>query len=374
MNIQTPYYKIDIDKLYENINNSIRRLREEANCKVLIALKGFSVPSILKMIADDLDGVSASGLYESILGKKSIGKDVYTYSPAFKENEILEISKNSTAVIFNSVAQFEKYHKIAHRYASCGIRVNPECSTLPENFKANPCSEFSRLGITINNMPSLDMFGENKIEGIHIHTMCEQNVDSLKYNIDVLKNKFGTYLKKIKWLNLGGGQLYAKDSYDLENAIKLLKDLRELYDIDIILEPCTGIVANCGYLVTSIIDIVHNGKDIAIIDGSAICHIPDAAYIGWKRDIVGASSSGEFSYNYIIAGCSCYAADVWGDYSFKKPLKVGDKIVFKDAAMYSIVKGNFFNGLKMPSIVVYSEKEGINLISSYNFNTFLSLQ
>ena len=218
------------------------------------------------------------------------------------------------------------------------------------------------------------MFGENKIEGIHIHTMCEQNVNALKFNIDYLRNRYDSYLKKIKWLNLGGGQLYAKDYYNLDEAIKVLNSLHDSYDFDIILEPCAGIVADSGSLVTSVIDIIHNGKDIAIIDGSAICHIPDTAYIGWKRDIVGASSSNEFPFLYRIAGCSCYAADIWGDYSFPQPLAIGDKIIFKDAAMYSIVKGNFFNGLRMPSIATYSKKEGIKVIKAYNYNSFLSIQ
>lgn len=375
MNIPTPYYKIDIDKLSENINGPIKKLREEVNCKVLIALKGFSVPSVLSIIADGLDGVSASGLYESALGKNVIGKDVYTYSPAFKDDEIEEIAENSSVVIFNSVTQFEKYHRTVYQHhTSCGIRVNPECSTLPETFRANPCQTSSRLGVTFENMPDVDMFGERKIEGIHIHTMCEQNADALRCNIDNLKNKYDAYLRRIKWINLGGGQLYAKDYYDLNETIRALKDLRHIYGFDIILEPCTGIVADSGFFITTVIDIVHNGIDIAIIDGSAICHIPDAAYIGWKRNIEGASGSDDFPYHYRIAGCSCYAADVWGDYSFSKPLAVGDQIVFKDAAMYSIVKGNFFNGLKMPSVVIYSKKNGSEIIKSYDYNTFLSLQ
>ena len=374
MDIPTPYYKVHIDRIHKNLNGPVKMLRNEANCKVMLALKGFSCPPVLSLMSEGIDGVSASGLYEAILGRCEVGKHVFTYSPAFKNNEIDQVSKNSTAVTFNSEKQYRQYRDIVYSNgASCGIRINPECSTLPETFKANPCKPFSRLGITRSQMPNLDEFGPGRIEGILIHTMCEQNADALTTNVDYLISNYDQYLKRIQWLNLGGGQLISKDDYSLEQAITAINKLHSKYDFEVFLEPCEGLLTNSCYFVASVIDIIQNQKTIAIIDGSAICHVPDVAYVGWKRAIVGASFS-HLNYDYIIGGCSCYASDIWGEYSFEEPLSIGDHIVFSDIAAYSIVKGNFFNGLVMPSVVVSSKETGDVVVRSFGYNDFVKLQ
>lgn len=372
----TPCHIIDLDQLYKNLRGPIRRLREEAGCKVLLAIKGFSSETILPYMIEDLDGISASGAFESILGKNIFGKKmICTFSPAYQENTIQDIVQNSNLVIFNSLKQYESFSKIASNAGcSCGIRINPEYSELPMDFAPNPCQKFSRLGIRKIDMPPISLFSAGKIEGIHLHTMCEQNADTLEHTIDYLMEHYDSFLKRIKWLNLGGGQMYANDDYELECATKALKKLKMHYKFEIVLEPCEGIMTKCGYLVSSVVDIVHNEMDIAILDSSGICHFPDAVYRDWKHDIKNAGEPGVYKYTYRLTGPSCYAGDIWGDYSFNSPLQSGQYVIFKDTAPYSMVKNNNFNGIPFPAVAVYDKKNGLNITKTYDYECFRRCQ
>lgn len=372
MSIITPCHIIDLDALKENLETKIAVIKRRADCNILLALKGFSTPYVLLFMRNYLDGASASGAFEAKLGKELIKKHVCTYSPVYLKSTIGLITDNTDNIVFNTMHQFYEYYVLAkNKNCSCGIRVNPQYSSLPDSFRANPCQKFSRLGIPFEQMPSLEMFGKGKIEGIHLHTMCEQYADDLDDTIQLLIEKYGPYLRRIKWLNLGGGQMYAHQDYNIEKAIRAINKLHQLFDVEIFLEPCSGIMTNTGYFVTSVVDIVDNGMNIAIVDASAVCHMPDVVFNEWYHDILGADLIDKYPYKYKIAGSSCYAGDIWGDYSFTKPLSVGDYVIFEDTAMYSMVKNNSFNGLCMPSVGVYSKKSGLKTIKTYNYETFL---
>lgn len=375
-NIETPAHIIDLNQININFINNINVLRKETKCKIFLALKGFSNNIIISYFINELDGVTASGLFEAKLGRE-FNKKTSTFSTAYTEKNIKEICKNSNYIIFNSINQFEKYKNIAQKEkCSVGIRINPEYTELPEYFGANTCKRDSHLGIRKKYMPSPEFFKKNKIEGLHLHTMCEQGADTLERTINHLIDNYDIYLKNIKWINLGGGQLIAKKDYDINRAIKAIKKLKSKYSIDVMLEPCEGIMLNSGYYISSVVDIIKNEKDIAILDGSAICHIPDSAYRGWTRDIYNATcieneeEIKEYSNVYKLVGCSCFAGDMFGNYSFNKKISIGDKIIFKDTASYTMVKSNMFNGIPIPYLYIFNSNEKLIKCKEYDYSVF----
>ena len=375
MSIPTPCHVIDLDILQNNLEFPIKYLREKANCHVLLAIKGFSLASILEQMKHRIDGVCASGLYEARLGKEKVGKHVFTFSPAYQEHNFHDTSLYSNAIVFNSMRQFMLYNDIAYKNGcTCGIRINPDYSELPKNFDANPCQKHSRLGIRFDDMPPLSMFDVGKIEGIHLHTMCEQGADVLERTSYALIEKYDSYLKRIKWLNLGGGQLFSEDGYDLERAASCLNMLRKQYGFKIYVEPCTGIMGNCGFYIATVVDIVQNEMDIAILNGSAICHMPDTVFRNWKRNVKGADEVGVNKYNYRLTGSSCFAGDIWGDYSFPNKLEIGDQVVFEDSAHYTSAKNSMFNGIPLPTLVTYSKANGYVVEKKYGYEQYANCQ
>lgn len=367
--MHTPCYVIDLDRLKCNLQK-VLALKAETSCKVIFALKGFSTECVLPIVLQYLDGVSASGDFEARLGKE-FKKMVSTFSPAYSPDSFQSIAQNSDIVVFNSLIQYRRYSAFVYQNKhSCGIRINPEYSELPDEFGANPCKPFSHMGIRKQDMPSLNYFGPGKIEGIHLHTMCGQNSDTLERTIDNLIQKYDAILRKVSWINLGGGQLYGDDDYEMERAIRCIKLLSSQYNATIIIEPCEGVLLNCGFLVTTVLDIVHNEKDIAILDSSAVCHLSDAVYRGWKRDVLGGDEPGVFPCEFRLAGNSCYTGDIFGDYSFPNPLQRGDKVVFVDTATYSAVKACMFNGLPFPSVAIYDRTNGLQIKKRYDYNFF----
>jgi len=268
-----------------------------------------------------LDGFSASGMFEARLGRELTDKVISTFSPAYQLESIKEISFKSNMVVFNSMNQFSKYNTFAKKnHCSCGIRINPQYSELPLNQATNPCADYSRLGITMEQMPPLSMFGHNQIEGLHLHTMCAQYDDTFERTLTNLIDKYSSYLNKILWLNMGGGQLYSAKNYDIERTIKNINYLRSIYNINVILEPSEGILTEAGYYVSTVIDIVQNGMKIAILDCSAVCHIPDMVYGTWRHNVINAEDITEkenkkqYPNVYRLAGCYCYSGDIFGDY------------------------------------------------------------
>lgn len=374
--IKTPSFVIDIDALQNNLNGPIKRLRNESGCKVLLALKGFSSDTILPYFLNHIDGFCASGLNEARLGNSDFHKMVSTFSPAYKSDEFTDIAKYSEKIVFNSIAQAEKYFPyLKETRCSIGLRINPEYSELPQSFGANPCGPFSHLGIRRSDLPPEEWFSQHKIEGFHIHSMCAQYVDTFIRTVQLLEKGFSNYLRHIQWINFGGGQLIADEKYNINRLIDFLKSFRKKYGTEMLLEPCEGIVTQCAFYVATVLDIVHNKMNTAILDGSAICHLSDSVYRGWRRDIKGAIDITDENYSdfdnvYRLAGISCYAGDIFGIYSFDHPLSVGERIVFCDAAPYTIVKMNQFNGISFPDIYSYSRANSYQLLKTYNYECF----
>lgn len=315
--IETPAHIIDLNQIKQNFEN-IDKIRKETGVKIFLALKGFSNDKILQHFIKKLDGLSSSGLYETKLGKE-LNSKISTFSTAYTDKNIKEICINSEYVIFNSIKQYEKYLKDAqNNNCSVGIRINPEYTELPDEFGANTCKKDSHLGVKNENMPPLEDFCKGKIEGLHLHTMCEQYADTLERTIEYIVKNYDKYLEKVKWINLGGGQLLCASNYDVSKAINSIKKIKNKYDIEVILEPCEGIMLNSGYYITKVIDLLFNNINIAIVDGSAVCHMLDSAYRGWTRDIIDETEDiKKYNHKYKIVGCSCFAGDTFGTY-YKK--------------------------------------------------------
>ncbi len=362
-NIKTPCYVVDLDLIEKNLK-VMRGVMERTGCRILLAQKGFSMYSLYPLIGRYLCGTTASSLHEARLGHEEMGGEVHIYSPAFREDEIEHLAKICDHVVFNSFAQRRKY---GGRFsASCGIRINPEYSEI-ETEIYDPCSENSRLGVTLEHFEGENLDG---IEGLHFHTMCEQNSDVLMRTIRVVDEKFGKYVSKMKWVNFGGGHHITRDDYDLETLEDAILFIKNKYDVDVYLEPGEAVALNTGYLATRVLDTMNNNMDIAILDTSAACHMPDVLEMPYRPEIIGAGKPNEKAYTYRLGTPTCLAGDVIGDYSFDAPLSVGDVLVFCDMAHYTMVKNNTFNGINLPSIATHRKGEGIKIIKTFGYEDF----
>lgn len=310
------------------------------------------------LVAKYLSGVTSSSLHEARLGYEEMGKEVHIYAAAYKEEEFDKIMHYCNHIVFNSFNQWNKYKekiKAAGKPISCGLRINPEYAEV-ETELYNPCAPKSRMGITLEHFAGEDLEG---IEGLHFHAMCEQNSDTLERILKVVEEKFGAYLHQMKWINFGGGHHITRADYDLEKLIKCIKHIKGTYDIEVYLEPGEAVALNTGYLVSTVLETLHNDIDIAILDTSAACHMPDVLEMPYRPQIIGGGIATEKAYTYRLGSATCLAGDVIGDYSFDAPLKEGDRLVFCDMAHYTMVKNNTFNGINLPSIVLYSEKKDL---------------
>lgn len=364
----TPCYVVDEQLLTENLK-ILNSVRKETGCRILLAQKAFSMFSVYPLIGRYLDGAASSSLFEARLAREEMGKEVHVYAPAYREDEFEEILKYSDHVVFNSFSQWKKFRGAVQKSArkiSCGIRVNPEYSEIETDIY-DPCGQNSRLGVTLNQFEPEALDG---IDGIHFHTLCEQGAETLDRTLKVFEEKFGRFLHGMKWVNFGGGHHITKPGYNLE----LLKDcicrVQDRYGVQVYLEPGEAIALNAGFLVSTVLDVMHNGMDIAILDTSAACHMPDVLEMPYRPQIIGAGKEGEYACTYRFGGPTCLAGDIIGDYSFHKPLSPGDRVVFCDMAIYSMVKNNTFNGIGLPSIVLYGESEGFRLIRQFGYEDF----
>lgn len=366
--VPTPCYVVDESLLIKNLE-LMESIQKRTGAKILLAQKGFSMHAVYPLVGKYLAGVTSSSLFEARLGYEKMGKEVHVYAPAYVEHEFDELISYSDHIVFNSFAQWRKFRdriKAYNRKIECGIRVNPEYSEI-ETPIYNPCYTGSRLGVTTANFIADELEG---VDGLHFHTMCEQNSDTLERTIKAFDEKFGTYMKGMKWLNLGGGHHITRPDYDVEKLIECILYLKNKYNVDIYLEPGEAVALNTGYLVASVLDIVDNGIKIGILDASAACHMPDVLEMPYRPNIIGAGKPGEYKYTYRFGGNTCLAGDIIGDYSFKEPLDIGDKLVFCDMAHYSMVKNNTFNGVNLPSIALYSEERGLEIIKTFNYEDF----
>lgn len=367
--VPSPSYVVDERLLTKNLE-LLKSVQDRTGCSILLALKGFSMHSTFPLVGQYLKGVTSSSLFEAKLGFEKMGKEVHVYAPAYVEHEMDELLSYVDHIVFNSYGQWnqykEKVQSVKGKKIECGLRINPEYSEI-ETALYNPCAPFSRFGVTIENFRPDDLDG---IDGLHFHTMCEQNSDTLERTIKVVEEKFGDSLHKMKWLNFGGGHHITRPDYDVEKLVNIINYIQDKYDVKVYLEPGEAVALNTGYLVATVLDIQKNGMELAILDTSATCHMPDVLEMPYRPVIIDAGQPNEFAYTYRLGGLTCLSGDVIGDYSFNEPLKAGDKLVFTDMAHYSMVKNHMFNGVNLPSIVSYNDEEGIKVIRQFGFEDY----
>lgn len=365
--VSTPYFVVDERRLLHNLE-ILKQVAEESGCKILLAQKAFSMFSVYPLLRKYLCGTTASGLYEARLGKEEFGGETHVFSPAYRAEEFDELLQYVDDLVFNSPAQVRKYGiRAKNAGKSIGLRVNPECSTQEGHAIYDPCAPGSRLGTT------LEAFEEELVpllDGIHMHTLCEQNSDDLEKTVEALEDKFGKWLPQMKWLNLGGGHHITRADYDRERLVRTIRRLREKYQLEVYLEPGEAVVLNAGDLVASVMEIVHNNMEIAILDTSAACHMPDVLEMPYRPPVQKSGNPGEKQYTYRFAGPTCLAGDVIGDYSFEKPLIEGSRVVFEDMALYTMVKTNTFNGMALPSIVFRDQEGEEHLVRTFGYEDF----
>jgi len=364
--VPTPCYVVDAAAVEQNLR-VLADVQDKAQCKILLALKAFSMFSLFGLIKKYLSGISASSLNEARLGFEEFGGQVHIVAPAYKHEEFSQLINCCDYIVFNSFPQWRRFRPLlqkAEKPVHAGLRINPRYSEIKVDIY-NPCSKYSRLGITLEQFQPEDLDG---ITGLHFHTMCEQNVQTLERTLKVVEQQFGHLLGGLRWVNFGGGQHITQPDYDTEKLCRLINDFRRRYDLQVYLEPGEAVVLNTGILVASVLDIVHNEMDIAILDASAAAHMPDVLEMPYRPELLGAAEPNVKPYTYRLAGPTCLAGDIVGDYSFDEPLKVGSRVVFLDMAHYTMVKNNTFNGVALPSIALYTpESQQIKIIRQFDY-------
>ena len=366
--LPTPCYVVVEAKLVKNLE-LLKYVQEESGCHILLAQKCFSMFRLYPLMGKYLAGTTASGIFEAKLGYEEMGKENHVFAPAFKKEDMAELVKICDHIIFNSFRQFELHKDVCKAAGvSVGIRVNPECSTQEgEHAIYDPCAYGSRLGVTLANFPE-ELPAE--IEGLHFHTLCEQNADDLITTFEAFETKFGMFFGKLKCINLGGGHHITREDYQVQDLIDLVKYIRATYKVEVYLEPGEAVALNAGYLVTEVLDIVHNGLDILILDASAACHMPDVLEMPYRPPLRNGYLPEEKPYTYRLSSMTCLAGDVVGEYSFEKPVEIGDKLIFEDMAIYSMVKNNTFNGMPLPDIVLLKQDGTTELVRRFGYNDF----
>lgn len=364
--VKTPYYIVDEKLLIKNLE-LLQRVEKEAGCHILLAQKAFSMFSLYPLMGRYISGTAGSGLYEAKLGHEEMGKENHVFSPAYHEEEFDEILQVCDHIIFNSFSQWERFKdKALKSNKKFGLRINPEHST-QDHAIYDPCSPGSRLGITLANFRPELLEG---ISGFHFHTLCEQNADALIETLAAFEEKFGQYLYQMEWINFGGGHHITREDYDVEALIGAIKSFKEKYGVKVYLEPGEAVALNTGFLISTVMDIVDNGIKIAILDASAACHMPDVLEMPYRPRIIGSGLAEEKPCTYRLGSATCLAGDVIGDYSFDRPLNVGDKLVFCDMAIYSMVKNNTFNGMKLPSIAIAKSNGEVEVVKTFGYEDF----
>ena len=368
--IKTPAYVCEEAKLKANLE-LLKRVRDESGANVLVALKGFAFSGAMELVSRYLDGATCSGLHEAKFAKEFIQGEIHTYSPAFKDEEIDEILSISKHVVFNSFSQWQKFkNKALKSSVSCGLRVNPEFSVSPKDIY-NPCGKFSRLGITRVNFRSELLDG---IQGLHFHALCEESSESLQKVLEAFEKNFGEFIPKMKWINFGGGHHITRSDYNVGLLISLIKNFRQKYGVKVYIEPGEAVGWQCGFLITSVLDLVENDKTIAIIDASAEAHMPDTILMPYRPAVRGERKNGKFLYRF--GGNTCLAGDIVGleageaDYKFDEPLKVGDRVIFEDQIHYTIVKNTTFNGIKLPDLLMLKENGDIQVVREFGYEQY----
>lgn len=361
--LPTPCYVIDTAAIEKNCKK-LAYVMERTGCRILLAQKAFSNYAVYPLIAKYLAGTTASGLFEARLGHEEMGLENHVFAPAYKEQDMAELVDICDHIVFNSLAQLDKYRYVSEK-VSIGIRVNPECSTQEGHAIYDPCTPGSRLGIVYEDLQNADLSG---VSGLHFHTLCEQNSDDLKTTLDALEARFAPIMHKMKWINMGGGHHITRDDYDVELLIECINHIKNTYEVQVYLEPGEAIALNAGYLVATVLDEVTNaGITNLILDASAACHMPDVLEMPYTPPLCEAVEEG---IPYRLTGNTCLSGDVIGDYNFDHEIQVGERLTFADMAIYSMVKNNTFNGIPLPSIFSMDAEGECRLIKEFSYEDF----
>lgn len=367
-NLTTPCFLLDVARLRANLETA-RRIREEAGCKILLATKAFALPAIFPMMRDYLDGTTASGEHEAIMGAEAFGKEVHVYSPAYTQGEIKRLTQTAQHIYFNSAQQLDELGYIA-RNAGCkvGLRVNPGYSNATLGGALyDPCAPGSRFG----EVPAkLDQIDWSRVDIFHVHALCESLHDGSVGLINHVAKNFAREVSKVNTVNFGGGHFINKPGYDIDALIKAIKDFKAQFGVNVILEPGAGLVVNTGELHASVLALHWNEVDLAILDASASTHMPDVLEVPYRPEIIGAGEAGEKAHTYTLGGKTCMTGDVIGEYSFDAPLKPGDRLIFTDQMHYSFVKTNTFNGTPLANLAIQHEDGEIEMVSDFGYEEF----
>ncbi|MFA9493443.1 carboxynorspermidine decarboxylase [Streptococcus sp. E17BB] len=365
--IPTPAYIVDLKKLKANAL-LLSQIQEETGCKILLAQKAYSLYATYPLLAQYLAGTTASGLYEARLGREEFAGEAHVFAPAFKDSEIDELLSVSDHIVFNSERQLRKhYAKARAAGVSIGLRINPECSTQDDQALYDPCAFGSRFGVT------LDKFSPDLIElvdGLHFHTLCEQNSDDLATTLQAVEAKFGAYLHQVKWVNFGGGHHITREDYDLDLLKSCIRHIQETYGVEVYLEPGEAVALQAGYLATEVLDIVENGIETLVLDASATCHMPDVLEMPYRPPLRGGEQPNVKAHTYRLSSNTCLTGDIIGDYSFDAPVAIGDRLYFEDMAIYSFVKNNTFNGIGLPSLYTMDKDGDCQLVKAFGYEDF----
>lgn len=378
--LPTPCYVID-EALIEKNLKILKGVIERTGARILLAQKAFSMYELYPLIGKYLCGATASGLYEAILcaqemaeplKKQGIVCENHVFSPAYRKEEFGEILKYSDHIVFNSWEQIRKFGNMTKEAGkSIGLRINPECSTQEGHAIYDPCAPGSRLGVTLKNFTGgIEEEDLVKPDGLHFHTLCEQNSDDLEKTLDVVEEKFGRFLRDMKWINFGGGHHITREGYDIPRLERCIKRMQDKYGLTVYLEPGEAVALNAGYLITTVLEIIENGINIAIVDTSAACHMPDVLEMPYRPPLQTSGQPGEKKYTYRLGGPTCLAGDIIGDYSFDDELKEGTRLVFEDMAIYSMVKNNTFNGMPLPAIALQDKSGDCRIVKSFGYDDF----
>ncbi|MDP4153601.1 MAG: carboxynorspermidine decarboxylase [Bacillota bacterium] len=365
--LPTPCYVVDETLIEKNLK-ILRGVMDRTGCRILLAQKAFSMYALYPLIGKYLSGTAASGLYEARLGHDEMGKENHIFSPAYRDENFDEIISLCDHIVFNSFSQLEKFKGLVLNAGKrIGLRINPEFSTQDGHAIYDPCAPGSRLGVTRENFKPELLEG---VSGLHFHTLCEQDSDALIKTVEAVEERFGTFLPQMKWLNFGGGHHITRPGYNIAALEKCITRIQEKYGVEVYLEPGEAIALNAGFLVTTVIDTLHNGIDIAILDTSAACHMPDVLEMPYRPPVLESGLPNEKEYTYRLGGPTCLAGDIIGDYSFDKPLGAGDRLIFGDMAIYSMVKNNTFNGMPLPSIALCDREKNCKILHTFIYDDF----
>jgi carboxynorspermidine decarboxylase len=369
----TPCYVVDVGLLRQNLQ-VLAEVKAKTGCKILLALKCFALFRLFPLIAETLDGVCASSPHEARLGFEEFGKEVHTFGAAYSAADIEALCRTSDHILFNSCSQLERFKPVVKAHAgktgrqiTIGIRINPEHS---EGAVAmyDPCAPGSRLGIRREQLKEELLDG---VTGLHWHNLCEQDADCLERTVRAVEARFADLIPKMDYVNFGGGHHITRPGYDLPRLIRIVNDFKARWGVQVYLEPGEAVALNCGYLVSTVLDVSRADMDIAIIDSSVPAHMPDVLEMPYRPHIIGSGAAGEKKYSYRLGGLSCLAGDVAGSYSFDRPLAAGDRLVFSDMAIYTMVKNNTFNGVGLPSIYLYEPNdESYECVRSFGYEDF----